>query len=235
MEAVFEQEILVHDDMVSLIDRAVKQTIPLDVFFDTISKNKPMLTPVLPYNCRLMATNPKDKKSLFIMERTPKATPVSFCDRNDKIKNFVISLPFIQFYVMFSTAGENPGFLGCWLSCTKKPIMSDNDPIYVLPLPNQFDNGDSGVCTGHIRVATASIPVMCNELIAGYFGSPFNNDLNMEYPSIFGTNNHEKAFAKWDELTKKNPLLAISKDITYRESRFGTLKGKCEHLLKSGE
>ncbi len=225
-------EFVIHDDMISLVEKKVVKTVSAEAFFDTISKNKPVFTPVLPYNCRLMASNPRSQISLFVMERTPKCTPVTFCDVHNKNHKFVISLPFMQFFVMFSMSGNTPGYQGCYLSCTKKPIMSENDQLYCIPLPNQFESGNGAVCTGHIRVKTASIPVMVNELISGYFGSPFNNDLSMHYPSVIGTNDHLKAFKKWHELTEANPLFGISKDIEYTPMRCETLKKKCERLLR---
>ena len=208
-------------DLIHLYEVKLKKTITTASLLDSIANNRDITTPVLPTGCKVYSVNPAQQVVRIMMERVPKMTTVTF------IRNkYLIALPFIQFYMTFTTGGLKPAFLELHLSCTKVPVKDLTDPIYILPLPNQFSRGDANTCTGGISLRGSTIPELASDMLNQYFGAPFNNDLNMDYPAPLNGTEHERCIKKWQELSTNNVLLGVSDAFEYKTHARRTVGGR---------
>lgn len=224
-------ELIISGDTISLVEKKIVHTTTIKDFEQSIVKLSPLRSEILPVGCKAFVTNPAAGVSCYVVERLPGLTSLTFHKHKhatDDLQDFLISLPFMQFYVVLKECPAGYAFVAVYLSCTKVPIRTYEDHVYIMSLPNIFNGGEGKVCTGDIRVAMSNPSTACEELISSFFSAPSNLDLSMRYPRELakGGDNHQAALSKWAELSNGNPLFGISKDITYHsfsnhESTFG--------------
>ena len=219
------KELQIDGNTISVVEKKIVHTTTIDAFLETLAKTQSINTGILPSGCKLLFKAQGGKTSVYVIERHPGITALAFHEekhRASTVKDIKLSLPFIQFYVCLRKCDKGYSFLSLHMSCTKKPIMNETDPVYILPLPNIFGGGVRNVCTGEIKVSMQDPRVICEEVVSGFFAAPSNRDLSMTYPRVLGGNNdHDKALKRWEELSESNPLFGISKDIEYQKMPVG--------------
>jgi hypothetical protein len=116
-------------------------------------------------------------------------------------------------------------------ACSKNKIMSMEQEISVLPLPNVYDAGHGHICTGSISVpAEQPLHVRINTLLMSYFTSEFNMDLTTEYPASLACQDIRPSLASWAKHTEENPLFGIGTEVQYTRHRTGTFAGLLTHM-----
>ena len=97
------------------------------------------------------------------------------------------------------------------MCCTKAPIQSLEDAIFVLPMPNIYDGGHAGVCLGNLTLSDAANPdVRSACLIETVLTSLWNMDLQPDYEPL-----GFKTLEEWAERSAADP----SSDSTWTTSR----------------
>ena len=220
------KELVIKGDFVEVVEKTVVHTTTVEEFCKAVSSKQPMRTGILPAMCKYLQIEPQTNSMCYVIERQPGITAMLYHNnkgsRSD-LREYKVSLPFIQFYVCLRKCDKGYSFLHLHMSCTKKPIMNETDLVYILPLPNIFGGGVRNVCTGEIKVSMQDPRVICEEVVSGFFAAPSNRDLGMTYPSVLGGNtDHDKALKRWEELSESNPLFGISKDIEYQKMPVGS-------------
>ena len=104
------------------------------------------------------------------------------------------------------------------------------DRVNILPILNQYGDGNSYVCTGNISV-DIKVPLneKCERLVKAFFEAEFNDDLPILYPPEFAVGS-KKGMIGWAEQTKKNRLFALSK-VSYNQHNFKTFEGMINGVL----
>ncbi len=178
------------------------------------------------------------RKELFVVEIPSKVIAIMYRSgkRDAKSEVYKVSMPFVQIYIRFS---ESKALEYAWLTCTKLPVESVNDTIYVLPVPNQYDGGNSYMCTGEIRIPSdMPTPRKVKRFIQEFFSSSFNTDLESEYPECFNFKVDDTltvgGIEGWARNSETNSLFGISDAVEYRchkQVRFEGMVDTC--LTKS--
>ena len=234
------QELLISGNTISLVEKRVVHTTTIDEFEKAILNMSPLKSEILPAGCKAFIRNHSEGLSCYVVERLPGLTSLTFHThrhRTDDLQDYLLSLPFMQFYVLLRDCPAGYAFCSVYLSCTKVPIRSYKDHIYVMPLPNIFADGEGKVCTGDIQVSMATPADACEELISSFFSAPSNLDLSLHYPDALRANgsSHENALNTWRKLSEGNPLFGISKDITYRDFAHheSCFEARINHVMNS--
>lgn len=203
-----EVELLIEGDVVSLIRREVMKTVSLEAFTSHMS-SEGWSTGVLPVGCR-MAGKSRDGRSLFfVMERPPMMTRVSILRSGD----YSVHTGFVQFWLMFPSNGRLPGLK--FVSTTKQPIRSLDDMVYAFPWPNIY-HSTGAICTGSQAYSGETREAVCEDFSRTFFGSNFNFDLTVEFPSYLGGGSDiTRGFKRWAELSVANPMVGICPDMDY--------------------
>jgi hypothetical protein len=174
---------------------------------------------------------------LFAVELTPKIVTIKFksgrTSTDSEIEMYKLSLPFIQVYVSIGKAGGSINETR--LSCTKLPVETLDQPVFILPLPNQHDHGNGNVCTGDIRISN-ELPTnkKVKNLIEKFFTSAFNTDLTTDYPESLKFKVNETAtlvgIAGWSKHTENNAMFGISDIVQYTPHRYMNVAGIMKHM-----
>lgn len=216
------QELLISGDTISLVEKKIIHTTTIEAFKQSMINSAPTSTGILPVGCKAMLKKPSASLACYVVERQPGITALAF--HRDKgnaksVKDYKISLPFIQFYIALRECPLGYALKGLYLSCSKVPITDEKSEVAVLPLPNIFGNGEGKVCTGEISVSMGSPAVICEDIISSFFAAPSNLDLSMDYPRELRSegNDHQNCLRQWQTLSESNPLFGISNGINYRK------------------
>lgn len=225
---------------IRLIEERVVEESSSEEWLEVMKSQSSISTGLMPRDCIFHFRAPADGngkvRSVYVLEKEPKIIQITFKKggrgSDSQIKRYRISLPFCLFFipVIQGIAQE------LYVCCSKKKIVTVNDEVFVLPLPNMYDGGHGQLCTGGsggMKMPKGKpLHIGLNSLVKDFFTSEFNRDLSFELPGIFANvdPNNNPDFTKWEELTKENPLVAISDKIEYRSHRDGTFNGILKRL-----
>lgn len=209
-----EVEFLIEGDNISLIQRRVIKTVSLEAFSNSMATSG-WSTGVMPVGCRISGKSSDGLSHYFVIERPPMMTRVDILGAG----TYSVHTGFVQFWLVFPEKGLLPS--GKFVTTTKQPLRSLQDTVYYFPWPNVYKE-TSNICTGTQSFSGNTKEEVCSDFPRAFFGARFNFDLTVEFPSVLGGGTSiPNSFAKWDELSKKNPMLGISQDMDY--SATGTV------------
>ena len=223
----------IEGNKVEKVEERIVKTCDTEDFLYQCQMMSNVSTDILPRNCIAVRYNGKTK--LTVLELTPRTVPVKYRASGGQLHELVISIPFVQFYQV--TYGSDASLGSVYISCTKKRVMSFDDPIYILPVLNQYGDGNSYVCTGSIALPV-EMPVSekIERFIGAFFDAEFNHDLNMSYPSKFTTTVDGKrvqGMMGWSAQTEKNKMFGLSKEVEYRQHGYKTVDGLMNYILEN--
>ena len=220
----------IKDGVVQKVHEEITSSVQVEDFIKTIKQDTETDTGILPRNT--ITRIEKNGKSLTAIEVQPKVAKVKYRN-NGTLHNLELSLPFVQFYIVHNNEAKTIGNI--YLSCTKKRISSYNDEIFVVPLLNQYDAGNSYICAGDIKTdMKAPMHERLEKTVNMFFIAEFNNDLTMDFPESFSVKIKGKTYnglLGWHEQTQKNRLFGLSADAKYYPHKYKTFKERLESIL----
>ena len=146
----------------------------------------------------------------IIVEQKPTVRTVRFgyhTREPNTYQNYQISLPYIQYYITFSTNNNNDRFQQMYISSTTKSLETLEDRVNHFPLPNV--GRDGRVCTGDMDVGSregVNLVDKINHIISGFWSSNFNYDLRENCSEFFMSNFPEKYMSQANDRTGLEPM-----------------------------
>lgn len=237
-----ENRIEIHGGLVRHIEEKVIRECTTEDFLENMrleaAKMNMYRTSVLPKQC--LAYQMTKSVEVFVVEINPRAVSIKFKQGKTsaaaEMELHRLSLPFVQVYVSITRSG---GLISeVRLSCTKLPVESMDQQVFVLPLPNQYEGGHGHVCTGDIRVpGDMSTPKKIRKLVEDYFTSAFNTDLSTNYPESLRFQATESAslrgIAGWSKNTEANAMFGISDDVQYEPHKRINMAGIMDVMTRN--
>lgn len=192
----------------------IVKKIGIDSFLANIEGNMGINTGILPRNCLYMRR--EGANCVYLVEVPAGLVPVSFKDERNNVTNFMISIPFTQFYVFCNPSANT--ILSIYMSVTKSPLVSILQEVFVAPYLNIFGNGTSNVCTGSMQIPQdVPLNMKVNATVSTFFEADFNADLSPTTFADIKFVNAKDYITKWAKLTAKDRFFACAPDTKYRK------------------
>ena len=245
MQTKLEDELLVENGTAFLVERRVIKKAAIRTLVEQIKtrgENDYEATPLLPAvdgGCRCFVKVGRNQG--FLMQSNPDIRKISYVNSGGRgFKDFEVSVPWIWILCKFSVdQGGVYHWAGCWLCSTYRNLQSMSDPVFLVPLPNQYDAGHGNMCTGdhrEIEKPTTTPALTCKMWQMHLFNSIFNSDLGINWPSgVRGSNNYE-ILENWASKSKENRGFGISPEFGLRKYGVGdsTLDAFLRHAMTGG-
>jgi hypothetical protein len=200
---------------VQYVREEVVKKVGIDSFIANIENNLGVNTGILPRGCLYMKR--EGSKCLYLVEVPAGLVPVSFKDNNGTVTNYMISIPFTQFYVLCNPTANT--ILSIYMSVTKTPLMSVEQEIFVAPYLNIFGHGKDNVCTGSMQIPQdVPLKIKVDSTVSTFFEADFNADLTPSAISTLGEYRNPKDYImKWAKATAKDRFFSCSPSTEYRK------------------
>ncbi len=196
------QYIEIENGLVSVIDRTVRISVPLDEWLPRIERRTPQYMPLLPTGTRAVWWDPTDlsaQKLMLLMEREPQTITLNLDSHLHRIM-----IPWTRFFFYATT--RNPDENLAWRledyrifwakSRHTGDALADMTPAIV---PNVYQDGR--ICFGSTGAAAdQSLADRIDQTINEFYVSTFNRDLAIRYP------NGWRNYATWERTTAADPL-----------------------------
>lgn len=221
-----EHELIVQGDAILLVERKVLKAVHMEDFLRELTSATITTSGILPHGC--ICLSKKNDRTLAVMETAPRIVPLIYQDRT-----YRVSIPFVQFYLHLSNAGEGKyGLNRCYVSCTKAPVRRMEDSVFRMPTPNVFPDGH--VCLGGIRSENAPLREISADLMQKFWGSPFNRDLALRFPQFTArhpTKNIAEVLNEWEKESTVNGFFALEESTAYDPHTGLTFEGVTRQCL----
>ena len=206
----------IEDGRVKYVREEIVREVSVESFVANIENRIPVYTGILPRGCLYMMKNMG--KCVYLVEVPSSLVPVSFKQERN-VSNYVISIPFTQFYVHCNPSAGT--IISIMMSVTKTPLVSVTQKVSVPPYLNIFSNGEGNVCTGSMQIPQdAPIKMKVDSVVSAFFEADFNSDLTPCIPAVFGrVRDFREYMEKWADFTKKDRFFACSREIEYKVHR----------------
>ena len=192
----------INGGLVSIINREVAMTVPLEEWLPLIERRVPVSTPVLPTNVRALhwdETDMNHKKLMVLIEREPQIINLNMDGTMHRI-----SIPWTRFFFYCSTRSSTP--TAAWVLDDYRIYWSDkrysnNIALDMIPalLPNVYE--DARICFGSTGAdAYQPLADRLDQIVNEFYVSTFNNDLTIRRP------NGWRGWANWERMTTTNPM-----------------------------
>lgn len=170
----------------------------------------------------LMQSNPLVRKILYRQKKTdfsPNGREPETMPDDEDAYPFTVSMPWTWVMCVFERSmGSNPRYWWhkCFLCSSYKNLSTLDDPVFSVPLPNQWGNSGE-MCTGDVitdsdKDATYDPGFLCRKWMFLLWNSWFNDDLQLDFPTSIRRNTYFEALEEWEKLTEKNPGCALSEE-----------------------
>ena len=252
METVIGHELEIRDGTAFLVEKRIVKQASLSTLLAETSKHVKQsftCTPLMPAKdgtCRLYATC--GNYAGFLMQCNPMIREINYENRGrgGREKKYRVSLPWIWVLCKFSIEKNDMyRWNSCYLCATYKNLQTLQDPVFLAPLPNQYNQGMSRMCTGsaltHAGAPTKAPGLICMQWLSQLFNSVFNDDLTVNFPgwmhATWDRNGNvsyfKQCFTTWEKKTAENPSIGLSPEmglLTYSKG-VGGLEGFLRHAL----
>ena len=217
------RSIVIEGELVRIMRTVVERQVRTGDLMLEISKMQPLKTGLLPRGCVAFLRRHDAHEQpcvLYVIERPAGLVTVRYKSggshdeqKDDNLSELALSWPYTQWLVHWA----GPAISELHLTCTKTPIRSLDDPIFVLPMPNLYEDGQGGVCLGNLVMPDTLGPAERTErLIEAVLSSLWNDDLMPDYKAL-GLKN----LAEWAERSLTDPECGLK--LEYRPHRAETL------------
>lgn len=198
---------------VQYVREEVVKKIGIDSFLANIENNLGVNTGILPRGCLYMRR--EGEKCVYLVEVPAGLVPVSFKDSNGAVTNYMISIPFTQFYVVCNPTANT--ILGIYMTVTKTPLLSVDQEVFVAPYLNIFDRGIGNVCTGSMQIPQdVSLKIKVDATVSTFFEADFNSDLTPSAIKTLGEYRNPKDYImKWAKATTKDRFFSCAPSTEY--------------------
>ena len=174
----------IEGDLVRLQHTTVEREVRTSDFVREIARIHPLDTGILPGGCAWYARRENAGRGLVTVhaiERPPGMQAVRFNpDRGGpaggEIETLNLSWPNTLWFVRC----ENDAILDVFLACTAAPLSEKgrDTKLFMLPMPNQYDQGNGAVCLGNLVVdGKQPLAARIDGLVRQILDSCWNHDL----------------------------------------------------------
>jgi hypothetical protein len=130
-------------------------------------------------------------------------------------------------YFLLFVNDENGTVGSVYPFCSKEPIHSASDKIYIVPLPNINESGNAHFCLGSNAYEMGwPLYKKVDFVVSGIFSTTWNDDLQMRPMKDFGFS----SFREWSDNSMKNPL--FWNELKMVEHKHKTVQGLIDLWLK---
>ena len=225
------QTIVIDGDLVRVQRTIVERQVRTSELLQELASLYPLATGLLPRQCIAYArVNDNDKQAVtvYVIERAAGLASIRFKDggsrdrqSDDNIAELKLSWPHTYWLVkMVGTAISD-----LYIACSTHPIRDLNEGVFVLPMPNIYDDGYGAVCLGNLVVPDTLTPAArVEKLIESVMSSLWNNDLSPWLEDV-----GVESLAQWAKRSTEDPQLGLK--LQYRPHRHETLAKLMESLL----
>jgi hypothetical protein len=198
---------------VQYIREEIVKKVGVDSFIANIENNLGVNTGILPRGCLYMKR--EGDVCVYLVEVPAGLVPVSFKDSRSSITNYMISIPFTQFYIKCNPVANT--ILSIYMSVTKTPLMSVDQEVFVAPYLNIFGQGKDNVCTGSMQIPQdVSLKIKVDATVSTFFEADFNADLTPSPIKTLGDYRNPKDYiTKWAKATEKDRFFSCSPSTEY--------------------
>jgi hypothetical protein len=187
--------------LVSVVNREVSMTVPLEEWLPLIERRVPVSTPVLPTNVRALWWDETDlnrKKLVILIEREPQIINLNMAGAIHRL-----SIPWTRFFFHASTRSTlgNEWVLDDYRLYWSNKRFANSTANDMLPalLPNIYE--DARICFGSTGAnAQQSIADRLDQIVNEFYTTTFNGDLTIRRP------NGWRGWANWERMTTTNPM-----------------------------
>ena len=215
--------------------RVTKTTVERQVrtsdLLDELGRTQPLHTGLLPPGCIAYSRTTDSRNQIntvYVLERPAglvvvryKKAPSHEAQKEENIVSLTLSWPHTQWLMHWT----GPAISQLLVTCTKTPIRSLEDAIFVLPMPNLYDGGHSGVCLGNLTLPGEPSPAARTaRLVETVLSSLWNTDLLPDYEAL-----GLKGLEDWAERSAADPLFGLS--LNYKPHNEETLAALMATIL----
>jgi hypothetical protein len=225
------QTLVIEGELARVTRTVIERTIKTSDLLAELGRLQSLKTGILPQGCLAYMRSADIQHrvhTLYLIERPAGPVTVryktgsSHDEQNEKnLVLLTLSWPLTQWLVKWT----GPAISELYLTCTTTPIRSFEDPIFVLPMPNIYEDGNGGVCLGNLALpesTDAAERTAC--LIDTVLSSLWNADLPPDLEAL-GMKNLEE----WAQRSAADPQYGLT--LAYKPHRSKTLGQLIESLL----
>jgi len=185
--------IIVEGELLTVQRIVIEREVKTSEFIEELCKSRMLVTEILPNNCVLYSRFSEASGSclsMYVIELPPrilkaiyKRNPINADEERHPercIRELALSWPGTLWFIRF----KNSGLTDVYLAAILEPVTNKgmDTPIFYLPMPNQYDYGVKGFCTGNIGV-DVGLPFAqkVNAIMEQLLTSMWNEDLQVDY------------------------------------------------------
>ena len=226
------RRLVIEGELLTLQRTVVEKQIKTSDFVAELIKSCPLETGLLPHNCvyYCSAVGQSGKNTrIFVLElpagmRRIKYKPVGSKDLGTP-KDLDLSWP----NTLWFTLCVNEAIESVHAACTKLPLSQAGmkyAELYVLPMPNQYDNGHGAVCVGNLTSDCETVlPERIDSLFSQILASFWNFDL---MPDLGDENAPFHTLEEWAQQSALDPEFHTK--VLFRKHARMTFDGMLCHL-----
>ena len=224
------RSIVIEGELVRVTKTIVEKQVRTSDLLQEIANTQPLSTGLLPRGCIAFSrkTDSQGANTLYVMERPAGMVAIRYKNggshdeqSEENISQLMLSWPRTQWFVRWIGTAISE----LYITCTKEPVRGLDDPIFVLPMPNIYDDGHGGVCLGNLVVPDTCGPAERTEhLIETVLSSLWNKDLLPDFEPL-----GLKGLEDWAERSGADPQLGLK--LEYRSHKKETLGKLMDAIL----
>jgi Prokaryotic E2 family D len=190
----------IEGDLATLVTEVTEHEVALSDLVAKLVEEQPADSAMLPSGCRYWVRAP-DGRQVFVVEQLPMRRSIDYRDRDDDLTSHWLGLPFVVFVV-----SAHAVFIDNLQTYFRTgPLASLDDALDYSCLPNTYEDGT--VCLGSMRVSGNSLAERVDSLIAAYWSSEFNAEVEDHVLPV------GEDFWSWAERSESSPAAGLS--LTY--------------------
>jgi len=215
--------LIIEGNLARVTKTTVERQVRTSDLLDELGRTQPLHTGLLPPGCIAFSRTTDSRNqinTLYVLERPAGLVAIRYkrassheAQKGEDIVSLTLSWPHTQWLVHWI----GPAISQLFVACTKAPIYSLGDAIFVLPMPNLHEGGHGGVCLGNLTLPGEHGPAARTaHLVETVLGSLWNTDLLPNYESL-----GLKGLDDWAERSAVDPQFGLS--LNYKPHNQETL------------
>ena len=216
------ERIIFEGGVCKVVDEKLLYETTTEAMMDQYKSRMPIKTKICPRGM-IYYEKKESNFAVYVVEKTPRLTRFKWRE-GDTVEVYRLSMPFIYFMVV---ANESSKVIkDVFPFSTKKPIEAMEDEVFVAPLPNIYDGGQTRFCLGEVKHnVTDPLYKSINTVLDGIYSSNWNKDLSFSFPEKI------TSFKEWHEKSVRNGL--FWNDLNYIKHNQKTFGRYVETVLKN--
>ena len=223
--------LIIEGNLARVTKTTVERQVRTSDLLDELGRTQPLHTGLLPPGCIAFSRTTDSRNqinTLYVLERPAGLVAIRYkrassheAQKGEDIVSLTLSWPHTQWLVHWI----GPAISQLLVVCTKTPICSLEDAIFVLPMPNLYEGGHGGVCLGNLTLSDEPGPAARTaRLVENVLGSLWNTDLLPDHEAL-----GLKGLEDWAEHSATDPLFGLS--LNYKPHNEETLANLMATIL----